>query len=752
VPRNAQWLSIAFLCLVMSACGGGGGGSNGGGSGGGGSQPPSLRSISVAPSNATILLANAGSPSTTQAFTATGTYSDSSTKDLSSQVTWTSSATNVATISPTGTATAVGLGTTTIKAASGSVSGSTTLTVSHQVVSIAVASTLTSLAPGTAQQFTARATYNDNTTADATSFATWSSSNTAAATVSNTAGSNGIVTAVASGSATVTATIGSVSGTLGVTVSNAKLASLAVTPASKTFGIGTSGQFTATGSFDDGTTQDISNVATWSSSASNIVVSTSKGFFTAKGLGTANITAKWQNITSPIATAIVDTSSVQSFNVNPASAQIAQSTQQRFHGLATLKDGSSLDVTSVTGITWSSSDTSVATVSNSGTSSSGTATGVVGSANPVTIKAQLGASISAQALLTVTSATIQSIAVAPATLTLQVGATKIYIAVGKFSDQTTQDITAVSAWTSTDANVASLQTGSTFTANGSGTATITASFQGKSGTASLTCNTGPAAIKIKAASVTINALSPNNTAQLLAVDATTGSVLDRGITWSTSDSSVATVSSTGLVTGLSVGTANITGTVTANSVSAFSIVTVKASPLVSLTVNPSSAKIANTTGVQFDAAGKFADGTTQSQLARYVHWTSSSGTVATVSNSGNSGFALSSSAGTTQISAQLNAVTSSPATLTVTSATLNGIAITPANATINSGTSQTFKATGSFSDGTSQDISSLVAWSSSNTGVFVFGSGAGGSSSGAGSTTITASFDGVSGTTQLTVH
>ena len=98
-----------------------------------------LNSIAVTPTNTTILTG------TGQQFTATGTYSDNSTQNLSSQATWTSSKTAVATISSSGLATGVSAGTTTISAALGSVSGSTTLTV--QTAPLAI--TTTSLTNGT---------------------------------------------------------------------------------------------------------------------------------------------------------------------------------------------------------------------------------------------------------------------------------------------------------------------------------------------------------------------------------------------------------------------------------------------------------------------------------------------------------------------------------------------------------------------------------------------------------------------------
>src|ERR1700676_1516825 len=88
---------------------------------------PVLTSIVVSPANPSLALGDS------QPFTATGTYSDGSTQDISSAVTWTSSVPSVASLSA-GLATGVGGGTSTIMAASGSVSGLTTLTVLDPVL------------------------------------------------------------------------------------------------------------------------------------------------------------------------------------------------------------------------------------------------------------------------------------------------------------------------------------------------------------------------------------------------------------------------------------------------------------------------------------------------------------------------------------------------------------------------------------------------------------------------------------------
>jgi hypothetical protein len=81
-----------------------------------------LTSIALAPQNVSVPVG------ATQAFTATGTFSDGSNGNITASVTWTSSAATVATISSLGVATIVDEGPTTIQAAVGSMNSSATLT------------------------------------------------------------------------------------------------------------------------------------------------------------------------------------------------------------------------------------------------------------------------------------------------------------------------------------------------------------------------------------------------------------------------------------------------------------------------------------------------------------------------------------------------------------------------------------------------------------------------------------------------
>jgi uncharacterized protein YjdB len=171
--------------------------------------PGAIVSITISPNNPTI------QPGKTQQFTANAILGDSTSKDVTSQTTWTSSNPSVATIDNSGLATAVAVGTTTITATSGGITATTTLTVSNQVItSIAVTPATATLIIGQTQQLTATATLSDNTTSNVTNSVTWSSSNPAVATVTNT----GLATAISTGTATITASAGTVTGTSTITV------------------------------------------------------------------------------------------------------------------------------------------------------------------------------------------------------------------------------------------------------------------------------------------------------------------------------------------------------------------------------------------------------------------------------------------------------------------------------------------------------------------------------------------------------
>ncbi len=249
-----------------------------------------LASLSVTPATASIAVG------ATQQFTATATYTDGTTGNVSSSATWSSSSTSIATISASGLATAVAAGQTNIAASYQGKSVSATLTATAATVtSIAVTPASASLQVGATQQFTATATYSDGTTGNVSSSATWSSSATTVATIN----SSGLATAVGAGQATITATYQGQTGSATLTATALTVTALAVTPTSANLTVGGTQQFTATATYANGTTGNVTSSSTWTSSNTNDVTVTPAGLAIAVAAGTGiSVTASFQGFTS----------------------------------------------------------------------------------------------------------------------------------------------------------------------------------------------------------------------------------------------------------------------------------------------------------------------------------------------------------------------------------------------------------------------------------------------------------------------
>jgi uncharacterized protein YjdB len=172
---------------------------------------------------------------------------------------------------------------------------------------------------------------------------------------------------------------------------------------------------------------------------------------------------------------------LQTITVAPQGASLAAGATASYAALGHYSDGSTLDLTAQ--VTWSSSDTAVATVSNAGDSPGRVTAVATGSAN---IKAALGG-VSGTASLTVTPPVLVSIGVTPANATLSVGGTLQYVAIGLYSDGSTVDLSAAANWTTSDASVASFGAmPGLVTGNQSGSVTVSAQYLANSGTTGLT--------------------------------------------------------------------------------------------------------------------------------------------------------------------------------------------------------------------------------------------------------------------------
>src|SRR5262249_48705294 len=182
----------------------------------------------------------------------------------------------------------------------------------------------------------------------------------------------------------------------------------------------------------------------------------------------------------------VTAASLQSIGVSPNSALVAAGLTQQFLASGHYSDGGNKDVTA--SVSWSSSNASIATVSNTA-GSQGLAKGVV-AGGPVTITATQGG-ISGTAQLTVTAASLQSISVSPGLAAVPAGPTLQFTATGHHSDGPTQPTRASANRSSSNASIATVSNtaGSQGLAKGvatGGPVTITATQSGVSGTAQLT--------------------------------------------------------------------------------------------------------------------------------------------------------------------------------------------------------------------------------------------------------------------------
>jgi uncharacterized protein YjdB len=182
---------------------------------------PTLTSITVAPTSASLIQGQ------TRQLSATGNFAaDNSTKDLTGSVTWTTSDSTVATVSKGGLVTAAATianppGTATITAASGTITGTSTITVNTgPLTAITISTTTPNPAAGQTVVFTALGTFSGSAQQqDITTQVTWTSSNTAViSTISS--GSGAVLSTATSGATTgVTASLNGInSNALTITV------------------------------------------------------------------------------------------------------------------------------------------------------------------------------------------------------------------------------------------------------------------------------------------------------------------------------------------------------------------------------------------------------------------------------------------------------------------------------------------------------------------------------------------------------
>ena len=559
------------------------------------SGPVAVESVTVSPQNLELKVGETATlTARIQPSNAQGTLS------------WTSSNTAVASVA-NGTVTAVAAGSATITASAGGKSASCQVTVKAtqtvvEVESVTLDRHELTLKEGETNRLVA--TVSPSNATDKT--ISWATSNPAIVSVDK----EGNVKGVAVGTATVAASHGNLSDACKITVTASAVPVTSISLDKTTLALAEQDtyQLTATVKPDNATDKTV----TWSTANVAIATVSDNGLVTAVAEGTTTITAKAGDKTATCAVTVSKkVIPVTSVTLNKTSLALTE--QETFQLSATVSPDNATDKT----VTWSSSNTAVATVSSNGL---------------VTAVQEGSATITAKAGdKTATCTVTVSKKVIPVT-SFTFGDDWFYVEKDHslqlpFQSSPT-DANETLTWTSSAPSYVSVDQNGLVSGLKIGTVTITVKGSLVNATCKVTCHYIPTGITLNATNLTMEV---EDTFQMQGtVNKRPEDTSDYGISWSSADPSIARISSSGLVTAVSPGTTTLRAGVYGG-VEAFCTVTVtkKTVYVTSITLDRTSLEIARGDTYTLQATVLPDDA-----VNKTVTWTSSNKSVATVDSNG----------------------------------------------------------------------------------------------------------------------
>ena len=440
----------------------------------------------------------------------------------------------------------------------------------------------------------------------------WASKNVSIATVSG----GGVITGVAPGAVQIAATAEGKSALVDVTVNPKAVSSIRLTPAGdQQLLVGDTRQMTAQTLDSDGNPLSERSI-TWTTSSAPVATVSATGLITAVAAGGAVVTATSEGKTAVVAVT-VSTIPIGSISVTPGSDNVVVT--QTLQLTAVVKDAQGGTLTGRT-VAWSSSDASRATVS-----STGLVTGVTPGAVTITAAAE---GKSGSSSITVKAKPVGAVILSPAEVSIEAGQTKQLTA--QVTDDQGNTLTGRPiSYVSDNAAVATVSSSGVITGVTVGTAKITATSEGKTGTADVTVTpVAVATVEISPGSSNL-VIGQNAPLSAVAKDANGNVLPGRAVAWMSGAPSVATVSVTGIVSAVGAGSAVIFAAIEGKTGSA--TVNVRQLAVTSVTVAPPSSNIGVGASVQLTATVRA--GTTV-LTDRVVGWSSSNETIAVVSSTG----------------------------------------------------------------------------------------------------------------------
>jgi hypothetical protein len=243
----------------------------------------------------------------------------------------------------------------------------------------------------------------------------------------------------------------------------AQLTSIDLEPLDPDVTVGDSQQFIATARFNNGSSQDVTALAAWTTSDPSIANITTDGLATGAAAGVTTIQALYGGF-SGSTTLSVTVPSLVSITLAPLDPAITLGGSQQFIATGLYSDSTSDDLTAAA--VWSSSDPAIATVTTDGLAT-GAAAGVA------TIQALYGG-ISSSTSVSVTAAALVALTVIPASITLQTGMTQQLTALATYDDSSLADVTADVSWSADAPTIAAVDQAGIVTAIAQGAGPIQA--------------------------------------------------------------------------------------------------------------------------------------------------------------------------------------------------------------------------------------------------------------------------------------
>jgi uncharacterized protein YjdB len=141
------------------------------------------------------------------------------------------------------------------------------------------------------------------------------------------------------------------------------LTTVAVSPSMPSIAVGKAQQMVATGTYDNGTTDKVTDSAGWSTSDSTIATVSSTGLVAGVASGNATISATLNGL-SGSTTVTITVANLSSISITSTSQSVSSGQTAQFTATGLLQNGNTVDLTD--SVTWTSSNTAVATIDSSG--------------------------------------------------------------------------------------------------------------------------------------------------------------------------------------------------------------------------------------------------------------------------------------------------------------------------------------------------------------------------------------------------